>query len=105
MKFKIEKSINEFKNHSVERELNDILFIVFQNLEADVLSKMKAKKENRINSYSFQKTRIEKIGIDNIRQSKLARLDREHENWLKEFQSNQKIIPGIKQLVTIRIDG
>lgn len=105
VKFKIEKSINEFKNHSVEKELNDTLFIVFQNLEADVLSKMKAKKENRINSYSFQKTRIEKIGIDNIRQSKLARLNKEHENWLKEFQSNQKIIPGIKQLLTLRING
>ncbi len=104
-KFKIHKSVIENNSLRFEKELNDSLFIVFQNLEADVLSKMKAKKENRINSYSFQKTRIEKIGIDNIRQSKLARLNREHDNWLREFQSNQKIIPGIKQLLTIRING
>ena len=56
-------------------------------------------------SVGLNKTRIEKIGIDNIRQSKLSRLKIEHENWLKEFQSNQKIIPGTKQLLTIRING
>ena len=103
--FKIKKSVIEFTNDKIEKELNDSLYIVFQNLEADLISKMKSKKENRINSFSFQKSRIEKIGIDNIRQSKLARLEKEHESWLKEFQSNQKIIPGTKQLLTIRING
>ena len=105
VKFKIDKVKNEIHNQGFGKELNDSLFIVFQNIEADVLSKMKSKKENRINSYNFQKTRIEKIGIDNIRQSKLVRLNKEHENWLREFQSNQKVIPGIKQLLTIRING
>ncbi|TXH59588.1 MAG: DEAD/DEAH box helicase [Bacteroidia bacterium] len=104
-KFRIEKSMDVSDMQKVGKELNDALFTVFQNLEADVLLKMKAKKENRIHSFNFQKTRIEKIGIDNIRQSKLSRLKIEHENWLKEFQSNQKIIPGTKQLLTIRING
>ena len=36
---------------------------------------------------------------------KLLKLEKEHEKWLKEFQANRKIIPGIKQLLTIRIDG
>ena len=65
---------------------------------------MKTKKENRINSYNFQKSRINKIGIENIRQSKMKRLEKEHEKWMNEFQVNQKIIPGITQLLTIRID-
>ncbi|MFZ4413822.1 MAG: DEAD/DEAH box helicase [Bacteroidales bacterium] len=104
-KFKIEANLSSIESPLVEKELNEALYLVFQNIEADVLVKMKVKKENRINSYSFQKTRINKIGIDNIRQSKLARLVNEHELWLKEFQSNQKIIPGIKQLLTIRING
>lgn len=103
--FSIEKSMHDFNNFSIEKELQVSLFMVFQNIEADVLSKIKVKKENRMNSYSFQKTRIEKIGIDNIRRSRLARLNREHENWINEFQLNQKVIPGIKQLLTIRING
>ncbi len=88
-----------------ESTLNEELYIVFQNLEADVYEKMKFKKENKINSFEFQKSRINKIGIENIKQSKLLKLEKEHKNWLKEFETNRKIIPGTKQLLTIRIDG
>ena len=66
---------------------------------------MQTKKENRINSYAFQKSRINKIGIPNIRQSKLRKLEETHESWMKEFESNKKIVPGKKQLLTIRING
>ena len=88
----------------IEKELESDLFTVFQNLEADVLEKMNKKKENHINSYNFQKSRINKIGIENIRISKLNRLEKEHGKWMKEFNINQKVIPDIKQLLTIRID-
>jgi hypothetical protein len=105
VKFTVESNSDNRINQNIEKELNDSLHTLFQNLEADVLAKMKIKKENRNNSYAFQKSRIEKIGIGNIRNSKLARLEKEHENWMSEFHSNQKIIPGIKQILTIRING
>ena len=89
----------------IENPLNDSLFIVFQNLEVEILNKMAAKKENRINSYNFQKSRINKIGIENIRHSKLSKLEKEHEAWMKEFKMENKVIPGIKQLLTIRVNG
>ncbi|MGB3344286.1 MAG: helicase-related protein [Aequorivita sp.] len=102
-------TVNEIQTNQdisqLEKILNDSLYIVFQNLEAEVLNKMSAKKENRINSYNFQKSRINKIGIDNIRQSKLSKLDRDHEEWMKEFKMENKVIPGIKQLLTIRVNG
>ena len=104
-KFMTEPATSDCDKKKIEGELNDALFVVFQNLQADVMNKMKFKAENRINSYNFQRSRIDKIGIDNIRKSKLKRLDTEHEQWLKEFQSNKKIIPGIKQLLTIRVNG
>jgi SNF2 family DNA or RNA helicase len=85
--------------------LDEALFTTFQNLEASVQDKMAFKKENKINSYEYQKTRISKIGIENIKQSKLQRLERDHEKWLREFNSNQKIIPSIQQLLTIKING
>lgn len=104
-KLRTAPATSDYDKKRIERELNDALFIVFQNLQADVMNKMKFKAENRINSYNFQRSRIDKIGIENIRKSKLKRLDTEHEQWLKEFQSNKKIIPGIKQLLTIRVNG
>ena len=85
--------------------LDESLFITYQNLEASVQDKMAFKKENKINSYEYQKTRISKIGIENIKQSKLQRLEREHDKWFREFNSNQKVIPSIQQLLTIKING
>lgn len=90
---------------NVEFQLEDSLYIMFQNLEAELMASMKVKKENKVNSYLFQKSRINKIGIENIRKSKLRKLEESHEKWLKEFQSMQKIVPGTKHLLTIRING
>ena len=101
--FKVKEMTPSSKD--IEKELNEALYIVFQNLEADVSEKMKFKKENKMNSYSFQKSRINKIGIENIKLSKLSKLEKEHDKWMKEFQTNRKIIPGTKQILTIRIDG
>lgn len=102
-------TVNEIQSDQnvseIENKLNDSLFIVFQNLKMEILNKMAAKKENRINSYNFQKSRINKIGIENIRQSKLSKLEKEHEAWMKEFKMENKVIPGIKQLLTIRVNG
>jgi superfamily II DNA or RNA helicase len=105
MDFKIEQSQFTIETPNIHKQLNDSQYLVFQNLEADVLTNIKAKKENRANSYAYHQNRLNKIGIENIRISKLAKLEKEHENWIKEFQSNQKIIPGIKELLTIRING
>ena len=102
---KIETQKEFSDKNNVEKECNEYLFVVFQNLEAEVVEKMKFKRDNKINSYNFQRARVEKIGIENIKQSKLKRLDAEQDQWLKEFQLNQKVIPGIKQLITIRING
>lgn len=93
------------KQIDIEKELESDLFMVFQNLEANVSEKMNKKKENKINSYNYQKSRINKIGIENIKQSKLNRLEKEHAKWLKEFQANQKVIPDLKHLLTVRIDA
>ncbi|MFW5758504.1 MAG: DEAD/DEAH box helicase [Bacteroidota bacterium] len=85
--------------------LDENLHISYHNLEAELQSLIKTKKESKINSYQYQKSRIEKIGIENIRKSKMKRLEREYNAWLDDFHANQKIIPGLKQLLMIRIDG
>lgn len=103
--FKVEPTTCTLETPNIQNDLNEALYLVFQNLEAYAKANMKLKSENRAHSYSFQKNRINKIGIDNIRISKLSKLEKEHENWMKEFKSNQKIIAGIKQLLTIRING
>ncbi|OYT17094.1 MAG: hypothetical protein B7C24_04460 [Bacteroidetes bacterium 4572_77] len=103
--FKIKASESSEKFESLKHILNEYLYISFQNLEAAILEKMKLKKENRLKSYNFQKLRIEKIGIANIRDSKLKKLKEEYNIWVRDFQLDQKVIPDLKQLLTLRIDG
>ena len=66
---------------------------------------MDKKLKNKENAYNVQKRRIEKIGIENIKESKLKRLDQEHNNWLSKMKEYRNVIPGSKLLMTIRIDG
>ncbi len=99
----------EFKGVTKSKDftniINDALYMAFQNMEADLKESLKVKKDNKLNSYEFQKSRINKIGIDNIRRSKLKRLESEHKKWLSDFEENQRLIPGTKQLLTFRLDG
>ena len=92
-------------NMDFKEILNEKLFIAFQNMEVDVKEKIKTKYDNRLNSYNFQKQRISNIGIENIRNSRLKKLEKEQSDWLNTFQMNQKVIPGTRQLLTIRING
>lgn len=97
------KGVTESKDFS--NIINDALYMAFQNMEADLKESLKVKKDNKLNSYEFQKSRINKIGIENIRRSKLKRLESEHKKWLSDFEENQRLIPGTKQLLTFRLDG
>lgn len=89
----------------LQDELNQLLYRKFQNLEAELQQRIHIKKENKTKAYLFQKSNLERIGIENIRKVKLQRLEKEYDRWMAEFQSNHKIIPAVKQLVMMRIDG
>ena len=100
------KDGRNFINHIDEKDiLKEVLFTIYQNLESNLNDLVKYKRENKLKSYNFQKMRIEKIGIKNIRISKLRRLETEHEKWLRDDDMNKKVIPGIKHLLSVRIDG
>ncbi len=90
---------------SYKQDVNQALFDSFQKLEADLIARVKVKRENRSKAYSFQKSRLEKIGIKNIRDAKLKRLENEYKAWLEELDLSSRIIPGTKQLLMMRING
>ena len=77
----------------------------FRELESDIHRLMDKKLMNKERSYQYQASRIEKIGIENIRESKLKRLEQEFQDWKRSFTSNRKVIPNIQHIMTIRIDG
>lgn len=93
----------EIKMEDIEEILEPSLRSTYQELRFAVQKKIKAKKENKKNSFDFQKSRAERIGIENIRESKLRKLESEQTKWEKEFDLNQKIVPNIRHLLSLRI--
>lgn len=78
---------------------------VFQRAVAEMTVASEVKKENRKKAFLAQKLRVQIIGIENIRNSKMNRLEKEYQDWLRDFESNRKIIPGMKNLIIVRVDG
>lgn len=88
-----------------EELLREDLLKTYRNLDADLKILMDTKKINKVKSYDFQVARIQRIGISNIRDSKLKQLEAEQNKWLYDFASNSKVIPGSKHLISVKIDG
>ena len=89
----------------LETEVSGHLLQAFENLEGKIREQSVAKRMNKDKSYQYQRGRIEKIGIANIRESKLKRLDQEYQSWIKSFEMNQTALPELKHLLTLRING
>jgi hypothetical protein len=77
----------------------------FDRLESDIREMMQSRLNKRENLFNFQKKGIERIGIGNIRTSKLKRLNEDYHNWLSRFEKDSRIVPGVKRLITIQING
>ena len=86
-------------------KLENTLYNSYCNLEAAIRIVLSKRYEKRQNLYNFQKKSIEQIGIENIRAAKLKRLNQEYEEWVQRFEKDRRIVPNVKRLITIHING
>lgn len=89
----------------IYKTLEDELENSYKDLKSELDQQLKAKLDNKIKSYEFQLSKLQRIGIENIRKAKTRQLKAEQAEWLKAFEANQTIIPDIKHLLSFRIDG
>jgi SNF2 family DNA or RNA helicase len=101
--FSLNEIDHEIDFSDLKAKLKDPLYSSYQELTRSVKKKITAKRENKLNSFKFRKTRIERIGIENIRESKLKKLESEKRQWEEEFSLNQKIVPNIRHLLSLKI--
>lgn len=102
----IYQSSSKMENwHEIKPIIDEVLYEAFKKLESELTENLDKKLKNKENSFNVLKRRIERIGIENIKDSKLKKLEQEHKVWLKKFNEYRNIIPGSKLLMTIRIDG
>jgi superfamily II DNA or RNA helicase len=81
------------------------LHILYHRMETDILNGVKDRAEKKLNALQHAANRINRIGIENIRQGKLRKLDAEKEYWNDLFAKGRSVVPDVNHILTIRIDG
>jgi superfamily II DNA or RNA helicase len=95
------KSKDVFMDVSIKAE--ELLFVKYGEFENNLRSNIEKIRGNKIKSFGFQEKQMNRIGIENIRQSRLSRLHKEQENWETTFETASKIIPNLSCLLIINI--
>ncbi len=86
-------------------KVQDNLYSQFCKMEESIVNNLQEKANNKLKANSYALRRVERIGIENIKKSRRKRLEQERQEWLALFERNSNVVPGLKQILVVRIDG
>jgi SNF2 family DNA or RNA helicase len=98
-----ESSRKAFNDLTIEAER--ILLPKFEEFERAITENTATIKANKLKSFDFQEKQMNRIGIENIRQYRLNRLQNDRITWAETYQSAIQIIPNLSCLLLVRIDN
>lgn len=75
----------------------------YEEFESNILQNTDKIKANKEKSFEFQEKQMQRIGIENIKQSRLNRLRKEREQWEDTFESARQIVPSLSCLLMVNI--
>ncbi len=75
----------------------------FEEFEISIILNADKIKSNKEKSFIFQEKQMNRIGIENIKQSRLNRLHKEKEVWEDTFQSAVQIVPTLSCSLIVKI--
>lgn len=82
-----------------------LLYEVFHRMENEILQTLQKKSNARLNALEYQRHRAERIGIMNIRTSRIRKISEDKQQWLNNMRYSQSIVPDVKNIIKVRIDG
>ena len=85
--------------------LNNNLHAIFHRMETDILNELQNRAEKKLRALGYVEHRIGRIGIENIRKAKMRKLQAEKEEWNNVFAKGRSVVPDVKHILTVRIDG
>lgn len=85
--------------------LRNNLHAIFHRMEEGIQAGVATIAQNKLRSLEFTENRLKRIGIENIRDAKMRRLRIEKDDWMNAFQKASHVVPDLKHIITIRIDG
>jgi len=96
---------DESKNifNTISKKSETLLQTKYEEFETNLLGNTDKIKSNKEKSFSFQEKQMNRIGIENIKQSRLSRLYQEKEQWENTFVTAKQIVPSLTCLLMINI--
>lgn len=92
----------DFENNA---QLNTALHAIFHRMEESIMAGLHDIAQKKLKALDFTEQRLNRIGIENIRVAKMRRLKAEREEWMNTFQKSTHVVPEVKHILTVRIDG
>jgi len=75
----------------------------YEEFESSIMLNADKIKSNKEKSFVFQEKQMNRIGIENIKQSRLNKLHKEKEIWEDTFQSSVQIVPTLSCSLIVKI--
>lgn len=86
-------------------QLHTNLYAVFHRMEEGIMTGLQTIAEKKLRALDFTEQRLSRIGIENIRLAKMRRLKEEREEWMSTFLISAHVVPEVKHIITVKIDG
>ena len=86
-------------------QLHTNLYAVFHRMEEGIMTGLQTIAEKKLRALDFTEQRLSRIGIENIRLAKMRRLKEEREEWMNTFRKSAHVVPEVKHILTVKIDG
>jgi hypothetical protein len=99
----VDESKKVFRDISAKAE--ELLLTKFEEFEKNISANTEKIRLNKEKSFAFQEKQMNRIGIENIKQSRLSRLHREIELWNNNFHSAKQIVPELTCLLLMKIEN
>lgn len=98
-------SANESKTllSNLVSKVEGILLSKYSEIENKITANAERIKHNKEKAFAFREKQMQKIGIDNIRLSRLQRLYKEKELWTENFESSKQVVPNLIPLLIVKI--
>lgn len=83
----------------------NIIHDQFINLRADYLQKSEDQYRKYSYAWKLRKESVDHIGIENIRQTRIKRLDEEKDRIEKEYQRGKQIYPEVTLILLLKLEA
>lgn len=88
---------------NISSKAEELMQQKYEEFESSILQNTEKIKANKDKSFEFQEKQMNRIGIENIKQSRLNRLHKDKELWEDTFESARQIVPSLSCLLMVNI--